>query len=298
MSTPPPASAPHSAPHTVAELEERDRAAFAASGAAGGPYTLGPASLPQAGVPQGTLTQFHWTSQRVYPGTERDYWLYVPRQYDGTEPASLMVFQDGARYLSPEINTPVVFDNLIHKGELPVLLGLFVNAGHTGASQPASGPADNRSLEYDSLDDRYARFLLDELLPEIQRSYRVAGDPARRAICGISSGGICAFTVAWQRPDAFRNVVSHCGSFTNIRGGNAYPSLVRQTPTKPLRVFLQSGARDVDVGWGSWPIANQDMAAALAYRGYDYQFVFGEGGHNLRHGGAIFPDTLRWLWRP
>ena len=139
--------------------------------------------------------------------------------------------------------------------------------------------------------------MIEELLPEIEQRYAIVWDPAGRAICGMSSGGICAFTVAWERPDAFRKVVSHCGSFTNIRGGHNYPTMIRSAETKPLRVFLQSGAKDLDVIYGSWPIANQDMAAALAYRDYDYQFVFGVGGHTLKHGGAIFPDTLRWLWR-
>jgi enterochelin esterase-like enzyme len=147
------------------------------------------------------------------------------------------------------------------------------------------------------LGDRYARFLIEELLPEIGKRYNITSDPSGRAICGNSSGGICAFTAAWERPDAFRKVVSHCGSFTDIRGGHNYPSLIRKSEAKPLRVFLQSGAKDVDVIFGSWPLANQDMAAALAYREYDYQFVFGEGYHTLKHDGAIFPDTMRWLWR-
>jgi enterochelin esterase family protein len=152
-------------------------------------------------------------------------------------------------------------------------------------------------VEYDSLGDRYARFLLEELLPPLEQQYHLVADPAGRAICGISSGGICAFTVAWERPDAFNKVVSHCGSFTAIRGGNRYPALIRKSAARPLRVFLQTGTRDLDVVFGNWVIANQDMAAALAYKGYDYQFVLGEGGHSLAHGGAIFPDTMRWLWR-
>jgi enterochelin esterase family protein len=209
-----------------------------------------------------------------------------------------MVFQDGEhQYLGPNINVPIVFDNLIQRGDMPATIGLFVNPGDKGPGNPIYGGTDNRSFEYDSLGDQYARFLLEELLPQVEQRYRITGDPAGRAICGISSGGICAFTAAWERPDAFGKVVSHCGSFTNIRGGHNYPSMIRRAARKPLRVFLQSGANDIDVVFGSWPIANQDMAAALAYREYDYQFVFGEGGHSLKHGGEIFPDTLRWLWR-
>ncbi len=275
----------------------RDRAAFEASLGGAEPYALGQGSLPHDGVPRGEVLAFRWLSSRVYPGTARDYWLYVPQQYRAARAASLMVFQDGGLYLGPLVNAATVFDNLIHQGAMPPTLGLFVDPGDTGPGTPLYGGSDNRSFEYDSLGDRYARFLIDELLPEIGRRYNITGDPAGRGVCGISSGGICAFTVAWERPDAFRKVVSHCGSFANIRGGDAYPALIRRADPKPLRVFLQSGARDLDVVFGSWPLANQQMAAALAYAGYDHQFVFGAGGHTLAHGGAIFPDTMRWLWR-
>lgn len=208
-----------------------------------------------------------------------------------------MVFQDARFYLGEDVNVPVVFDNLIHREEMPVTIGLFVSPGDKGPGMPVYGGSDNRSLEYDALGDRYARFLIDELLPAATQSYTIVADPAGRAICGMSSGGICAFTAAWERPDAFGKVVSHCGSFTDIRGGHGYPSLIRRTPKKPLRVFLQSGSGDLDVVFGDWPLANQEMAAALAYAEYDHQFVYGEGGHTLKHGGAIFPDTMRWLWR-
>jgi len=275
----------------------RDRAAFAAGIAGAEPYTLGPDSLAQDGVPRGEVTRYHWTSTQVYPGTARDYWLYVPQQYDAAQPAGLMVFQDAALYLGPDVNAPVVFDNLIHQRVMPVTIGLFVSPGDKGPGSPLYGGSDNRSFEYDSLGDQYARFLIEELLPEIAQHYALVADPAGRAICGVSSGGICAFTVAWERPDAFRKVVSHCGSFTNIRGGHNVPSLIRRSAPKPLRIFLQSGAQDLDVVYGNWPLANQQMGAALAYQHYDYRFVFGAGGHTLKHGGALFPDTLRWLWR-
>jgi enterochelin esterase-like enzyme len=248
-------------------------------------------------VPRGSVSQHHWTSTAIYPGVERDYWIYVPQQYNASRPACLMVFQDAPLYLGPEASVPIAFDNLIHQGDMPVTIGLFVSPGESGPGMPRWGGADNRSLEYDSLGDRYARFLLDELLPPLEQEYNLVADPAGRAICGISSGGVCAFTVAWERPDAFRKVVSHCGSFTNIRGGNLYPSLIRKQAAKPLRVFLQTGVHDLNVVFGNWVIANQDMAAALAYKEYDHQFVLGEGGHSLAHGGAIFPDTMRWLWR-
>ena len=288
---------PEPAEEHVIPISDADLATLTTARATPGPYTLGPDSIAQAEVPRGVVSQHHWTSAAIYPGVERDYWVYVPQQYDGSRPACLMIFQDAPLYLGPEANIPIVFDNLIHQGDMPVTIGLFVSSGDRGPGMPRWGGADNRSVEYDSLGDRYARFLLEELLPPLEQRYNMVADPDGRAICGISSGGICAFTVAWERPDAFRKVVSHCGSFTSIRGGNRYPELIRKHAAKPLRVFLQTGTRDLDVVFGNWVIANQDMAAALAYKAYDYQFVLGEGGHSLAHGGAIFPETMRWLWR-
>lgn len=291
-----PAASPH--PDLVDEsMSPADMATLTAAHSTPGPYTLGPDSTAQEGVPRGELHQHRETSRSIYPGVDHDYWVYVPQQYDAAKPACLMVFQDATLYLAPDVNVPIAFDNLIHQWVMPPTIGLFVSAGEQGPGMPGWGGSDNRSLEYDSLDDRYTRFLLEELLPPIAQQYNIVTDPAGRAICGISSGGICAFTAAWERPDAFSKVVSHCGSFTNIRGGNRYPALIRKSPAKPIRVFLQTGTKDLDVVFGNWPIANQDMAAALAYRHYDHQLVIGEGGHSLAHGGAIFPETMRWLWR-
>ncbi|MEA2707749.1 MAG: hypothetical protein QOF78_350 [Phycisphaerales bacterium] len=261
------------------------------------PYKLGPDSTTQPSVPQGEVTKYSWKSAKVYPGTEREYWIYVPKQYDAKKPACLMVFQDGQAYLRNDIKAPTVFDNLIHQKEMPVTIGLFIMPGKLSSTATTQQAKQQRSVEYDTLSDAYTRFLLEEMIPEVEKKYAITKDPAGRAICGHSSGGICAFTVAWQRPDAFGKVVSHCGSFTNIRGGNAYPSLIRTTEKKPIRVFLQSGANDNDNERGNWPIANQDMASSLNFKKYDFQFVFGEGGHNLKHGGSIFPETMRWLWR-
>ncbi len=261
-------------------------------------YKLGPDSQEQPGVPRGKLTKHSWTS-KVFPGTVRDYWVYVPAQYDRKEPACVMVFQDGWSYANPkgQFRAPVVFDNLIHKKEMPVTVGIFINPGTFPASGPGEKPRSNRSSEYDTLSDQYARFLETEILPEVGKELNLRKDAAGRAICGISSGGICAFTVAWQRPDLFSKVLSHVGSFTNIRGGDVYPGLVRKTPHKPIRVFLQDGSEDLDNMFGNWPLANQQMAAALKFAKYDYKFVYGDGGHNGKHGGAILPDSLRWLWR-
>jgi enterochelin esterase-like enzyme len=264
-------------------------------------YQLGPDSLPQEGVPHGVVKKFSFTNSAVYPGTVRDYWVYVPAQYDAGTPAAVMVFQDGGGYVNVNSNgqhrVPVVFDNLIVKKEMPVTIGIFINPGKVPATEEGAKARDNRSFEYDSLGDAYAKFLLQEILPEVGKSYNLTQDPEQRAIGGISSGGICAWTVAWERPDAFRKVLSHVGSFTNIRGGHVYPALIRKTEKKPIRVFLQDGANDLDNLHGNWPLANQEMAASLKFAGYDYKFEFGTEGHNGKHGGAILPESLRWLWR-
>lgn len=260
-------------------------------------YTAGPDAMVKEGVPRGKVTQHKWTS-RIFPGTERDYWLYVPTQYDGSKPACIMVFQDGGGFEREKgsFRAPVVFDNLIHAGDIPVTIGIFINPGVVPPAREGQQGRKNRSFEYDTLSDQYASFLLEEILPEINKNYKLTDNPDCRAICGNSSGGICAFTVAWQRPDKFRKVVSHIGSFTNIRGGHVYPALIRKTDPKPIKVFLQDGENDLDNLHGNWPLANQQMALALKYSGYDHKFVMGSGKHSGRHGGAIFPDTLRWLW--
>jgi enterochelin esterase-like enzyme len=265
-------------------------------------YKLGPDSQRKEGVPQGKITEHEWRST-VFPDTVRRYSVYVPAQYDGSQPAAVMVFQDGHTYVDPngQFRATIVMDNLIHAGEMPVTIGIFIDPGHKKKELPEKRgwqPApENRSFEYDTLSDQYARFILEEMLPEVGKSYKLTDNPDLRGICGISSGGICAFTVAWERPDAFRKVLSHVGSFTNIRGGHNYQALIRKEKVRPIRVFLQDGSGDLDNEHGNWPLANQEMAASLKFRKYDFQFVYGEGGHNGIHGGAILPESLQWLWR-
>jgi sugar lactone lactonase YvrE/enterochelin esterase-like enzyme len=261
-------------------------------------YTLGPDSQVQPGVPRGVVTEHTWQST-IFPGTARKYWVYVPAQYDGSSPAAVMVFQDGGNYVKADGSwrVPVVFDNLIHKKEMPVTIGVFVDPGVVAPASADAQPRFNRSFEYDSVTDRYARFLLEEILPEVGKRYRLSTDAGGRAIGGASSGGVAAFTVAWQRPDAFSRVFSTIGTYVSLRGGHNYPMLVRKTEPKPLRVFLQDGSGDLDIYAGNWWVANQDMLSALEFAGYDVTHVWGDGGHDSKHGSAILPEAMRWLWR-
>jgi enterochelin esterase-like enzyme/sugar lactone lactonase YvrE len=251
-------------------------------------------------VPQGTLTTGEFSGSELYPGTTRQFSVYVPAQYESDEPANLMVFMDGAGYakLDGAFRVPIVFDNLIHRQEMPVTIAVFVNPGTVPPLRSGAQPRSNRSFEYDSLGDRYSRFLIDEFLPVALKGLNVSDDPAKRAVCGISSGGICAFTVAWERPDHFGKVMSHIGSYTNIRGGWAYPGLVRKTKNqpKPIKVYLQDGKDDLNNLHGNWPLGNQDLAAALQFAGYQYQLVMTEGGHSGKWAGQEFPAAVRWLW--
>jgi gluconolactonase len=260
----------------------------------------GPDSQEQADVPKGTVQEFAWKQSTVYPGTERQYWIYLPPAFDKTRSYPLIVFQDGGGAVNPkgQYRAPVVLDNLIHKKEVPAMVGLFINPGSVPPAIPGAAGRSTRSFEYDTPNDTYARFLIDEMLPEVAKHATISTDPDDRCIAGVSSGGICAFTVAWFRPDQFRKVITGIGSFTNIQGGTWYPGAIRKTERKPLRIFLQENAKDLDNVHGSWPIANQDLAAALVFAGYDLKQVWGQGGHSGKHLGALLPDALRWIWRP
>lgn len=260
-------------------------------------YTPGPDSKRQDGVPQGKVTKHTWES-KMYSNW-RDYYLYVPAQYDPDKPAALMVFQDGHAYVreDSDFRTPVVFDNLIHKKEMPVTIGIFVNPGHNSKTYPDNlFHSKNRSDEYDELSDRYVTFLVDELIPHVRKQYAISDEAKMHAIGGLSSGAICAFTAAWQRPDYFHKVLSHIGSYTNIRGGHEYPNLIRMTAKKDIKIFLQSGTGDLNLIFGDWWLSNLQMESAFKFKGYDHKFVGGTGGHNGKHGGAILPESLKWLW--
>jgi enterochelin esterase-like enzyme len=268
-------------------------------------YPLGPDSLPQKDVPKGKLEGPVLFKSSVIKNTVRKYWVYVPAQYDGTKPANVLVFHDGARAINPTgvIRAPQVLENLIAKKQIPVTIGIFITPGQRGDTFPdgiGTGNPDNRSVEYDSLGDAFARMLIDEILPEVGKAYKLATEPENRAIGGSSSGGICAFNVAWERPTEFRNVISFIGSFTNLKGGHVVPDLIKKADKKPLRVFLQDGELDNRRPQDpklDWYLQNQLMIEALKEKGYDYAAVVGKGGHSDDHGGAMLPLMLRWVWR-
>jgi len=267
---------------------------------AGDAYKICPEATAKDGIPEGKVTEYTFDKSEVFKGTSRKYWVYVPAQYDDKSPAAVMVFQDGVWYRDPkgQWRVPNVFDTLIHEKAMPVTIGVFVNPGEFPNKLGRDGkPQSNRSFEYDTLSGDYAKFLETELLAEVGKTLKLRNDANFRAIGGISSGGICAFTAAWEKPDYFSKVLSHVGSFTNIRGGDAYPGKIRKTAVKPIRAFLQDGDTDLDNEHGSWPLGNLEMAASLRYKGYDYKFAYGDGGHNGKHGAAILGDSLRWLWR-
>ena len=275
-------------------------------------YQLGPDSLPRDGVPKGEVRGPYTLPSQAYPGTQHTYWVYVPAQYDPAVAASLMVLNDGQAFKNMEgdVRAPNVLDNLIYRREIPVMLAVFINPGRT-PEQPEPTPQEwgdrttNRPTEYNTLDDKYARVIVDELLPALNKEYNISKDPERRGIGGASSGAIAAFTVAWERPNEFRKVLSIVGSFTNLRGGHAYADLVRKTEKKPIRIFLQDGRND-NRGVGrngqydetrDWFLQNVRLMRALTDKGYEVNYTWGIGRHGQKQGGAIFPDMMRWLWR-
>lgn len=276
-------------------------------------YKLGPDSLAQEGVPKGTLSDSQVLPCQAYPGTQHTYWIYVPAQYDPSVPCSLMIFQDGQAFMHAEgsLRAQHVMDNLIHRREIPVMIGVFINPGRT-PEQPEPSPkgdwgdkATNRPTEYNSLDDKYAQVIVDELMPVLYEKYNISKEAKDHGIGGASSGAIAAFTVAWHRPDQFHKVLSIVGSFTNIRGGHAYSEIIRQNEKKPLRVFFQDGRNDnrgqrrggeYDEKW-DWFKQNVRLVEAMTEKGYDINYSWGIGLHGTKQGGAMMPEMMRWLWR-
>lgn len=259
--------------------------------------------LPQVAfaddVPKGEVKEYEFENSKIFPGTTRKFWVYVPQQYSPDKPACVYVCQDGIQYKAPE-----VFDRLIAAREMPVTIGVFVMHGRVKAPSGESLDRFNRSYEYDGLGDNYARFILDEILPEVEK--KTAGDGRAiklsksgndRAIAGASSGAICAFTAAWERPDSFSRVFSTIGTYVGLRGGNVYPTLIRKFEPKPLRVYLQDGSNDQNIYGGDWWMANQEMERSLTFAGYEVNHAWGEGGHDGKQATEVFPDAMKWLWK-
>jgi len=268
-------------------------------------YKLGPDSQPQEGVAKGTVTKYVLKPGKYYPGTPHNYSVYVPAQYDASKPTPFMIFLDGSGALSDGVRAPVVFDNLIAKHDLPPMIGIFIDPGVLPTVTDAAQNRYERIFEYDSLSPRFSDFLLTELIPEVARSYNLSKNPDDRAIEGVSTGAVGAFMAAWNRPGQFHRVLSFIGTYVAMKGADSLPGLVRRTEPKPIRIFMQDGTNDHIVPGepygtnfsGSWPINNQVMYEALEYAGYDAKLVMGSEGHNMKQGGAILPDALRWLWR-
>ena len=301
-------------------------AASAAEPRKPGEYPPAADSLPQPGVPKGKLIGPLEFRSKIIEGTVRRYWIYVPAKYDAKSPPNLLVFQDGQRAINPQgpLNIPVVLDNLIAKGDIPQTLGIFITPGNTGTEHYpdnlGTGNPNHRAPEYDAVNDAYARFLTEEMLPEVAKSYKFTDDPKKRAIGGTSSGAICAWTVAWNKPEAFGNVISMIGSYTSIGyhpatadhpaiyGGDTYPGLIRKSPIRPVRIFLQDGTADLNNEHGNWHLANEQMLSALQWANanadakktpgarYDVRFEWGDGAHSDVHGGWLLPGILRWMF--
>ena len=249
--------------------------------------------------PKGEVLQFTFDKSKIFPGTTRDYWIYIPKQYDGKTPACVHVNQDGIQF-----NAPAVFDKLIAEKSMPITIGIFIMHGRVPPPANKAIPRFNRSYEYDGLGDAYAKFLLEEMLPEVEtkvasgdRKIVLSKSGNDRAIAGSSSGAIAAFTAAWERPDAFSRVFSGIGTYVGLRGGNVYPTLIRKLEPKPIRVFLEDGSKDQDIYGGDWWMANQEMERSLKFAGYEVDHAWGDGGHNNNHATQLFPEAVKWLWK-
>jgi enterochelin esterase family protein len=274
-------------------------------------YDFAPDSLAKVGVPKGEIRGPFKLPSQAYPGTLHDYWIYVPAQYDANQPAALMIYNDGQAFMNPEgdVRAPDVMDNLIVRREIPVMIAVFINPGRT-PDQPVASLTEwgdrtsNRPTEYNSLDDKYARVIVDELLPVLYGQFNISRDPAMHGIGGSSSGAIAAFTVAWERPDHFRKVLSNVGSFVNIRGGDAYADIVRKSKKKPLRIFMVDGRNDnrqrrdgtYDPRW-DWFKQNLRLQRALEEKGYDLNYSWGIQRHGQKMLRTVMPEMMRWLWR-
>lgn len=266
-------------------------------------YSLGPDSLPRMGVPKGEVRGPFVLPSKAFPGVQHSYWVYVPAQYDASREVSLMVFNDGATYLKADgyYRANNVLDNLIYRGDIPVMIGAFIDPGVFTADNKS-----NRQEEYDAVNDRYSKVIIDELMPAVYKDYKISRDPDRHGFAGWSSGAIAAFTVAWERPDQFHKILSGIGTFVDLKGGYVYPEKVLASDKKPIRIFMIDGRND-NRGTSAqsteydphrdWFLQNVRLKDALTKKGYDVNYSWGMGVHSHDMGGAMLPEMMRWLWR-
>ena len=268
-------------------------------------YPFGPDSNVQSGVPKGVVKKLVLAPGKYFPGVPHTYQVYVPAQYDASKPTAFMIHMDGGGAVGNGQRVPIVLDNLIAKKDIPVMIGIFVDPGVLPLVEKEAQNRFERVFEYDSMSDRFAGFLVDELIPEVAKTYNLSKNPDDRGLAGVSTGAVGAFMAAWNRPDQFHRVMSFIGTFVAMKGADAMPALIRRTEPKPLRIHLQAGKNDHIVPGqpygtfygGSWPINNQAMLEALQFAGYDAKLVLGEEGHNMKQGASIMPEAYRWLWR-
>ncbi|BDC49892.1 hypothetical protein F183_A22080 [Bryobacterales bacterium F-183] len=277
---------------------------YAGGKALGMPGDIGgynPDAMPKAGVPQGTLSEKMTITSKIYNGMKADYWIYATAGVDPAKPAALMVWQDGQNLINRNRGKRLltVTDNLVAQKLIPPMVQVLIAPGFSPENRPM------RSIEYDTVTDAYPRFLMEEVLPEVEKRYKLREDGYSRAIGGESSGAICAFNAAWFMPEKFARVHSTIGSYTSIQwrpqekleGGNVYPFKVRKEPKRNIRVWLSDGADDLENNHGSWPLQNIQMANSLKMREYDYHFRFGTAAHNGSQETIDLPESLTWLWR-
>lgn len=249
-------------------------------------------------VPQGTLTTHSLAPGAIYPGVTHEYQVYVPAQYDPTRPAPSIVFLDGAWIYAPKMRAAEILDQAIAAGDIPPLIGIFVDPGWYPVADPETQQARmNRHVEYDALTPTFARFLTEELLPAVARDYPLSTDSNDRGIVGLSSGAIGSFIAGWHPPHHFRRMYISICTFVDMLGAHSLPIWVRKTEPRPIRIFQQETTDDNDRLWGNWPQGNAQMAEALVFSHYDAQFVVGPGIHDFDHATETMPEALRWLWR-
>lgn len=266
-----------------------------------------PDSYPQPGVAKGQLSEKKVIASKIYPGMKADYWIYVSPGYDTTNGGPLMVWQDGQGLAQGDRSRMRLFtvtENLVHQKRIPPMMHLMIAPGVD---------ANNRSMRsvlYDTVTNKFGRFLIEEVIPEVEKTHKVRADGYSRAIGGESSGAVCAFTAAWFFPDKFSRVHSTIGTYTSIQwkhgnadpaenldGGNIYPFAIRKQPKRNIRVWLSDGAEDLENNHGSWPLQNIQMANSLKLSEYDFRFEFGGGTHHAALWAAMLPEALTWLWR-